>query len=317
MSNQPETPLNLRLHINDIQDILASIALDKSADVESVWYEFWDAVLNYWIRRSSDCTLRLSVAPQRQIIREMLSDTIDADLDHNWSFEADPGDTSMDLSGDPPSIQQRIFEAHAGVHTESRIPDFTVFSLRHHGLPHRRLICIIEIKSQADIALALIASAAPQIITQAKFAFDTAPDLRHVFSIFALGDSWCLFQFPRDELTKLYLNSIEGWKDNDQFDPMRAPMRSRNININRFIVIPFSKVLDDNGLDYSTPFKDAIRLITANLKARQIHSFSSNGNAETSSVNCCHTDCELAVLSCRNFPYFYCGGELDNHVHAK
>ena len=66
-------------------------------------------------------------------------------LDPNWSFEADPGDTSMDLSGNPPSIQQRILEASTGVDTESRIPDFTAFSLRHHGLPHRLPICIIEI----------------------------------------------------------------------------------------------------------------------------------------------------------------------------
>ena len=80
MSNQHEIPPNLRPHINDLQDILASIALDKSADVESVWYEFWDAVLNYWIRHSSDRTTRLSVAPQRQIIREILSENTEFDV---------------------------------------------------------------------------------------------------------------------------------------------------------------------------------------------------------------------------------------------
>ena len=177
----------------------------------------------------------------------------------------------MDLSSNPPNIQQRIFEARAGVDTESRIPDFTAFALRHHGLPHRRLICIVEIKSQADIALTLIASAAPQIITQAKFAFDSFPDLRHVFSIFALGDSWCLLRFPRDELAQLYLDNIEGWRDDDPFDPTRASTRPKNIDINKFIVIPFSRVLNDNSSDYSADFKDAIRRITASLKVSQIH----------------------------------------------
>ena len=283
MSNQSETPPNLGLHINDLEDILASITLDKSARVESVWYEFWDSVLNYWSRRSSDRTTRLSVAPQRQIIREILSENDDAHvgmyiadvnsdrrldwlIDPDWSFEADAGDTSMDLSGNPPSIQQRILEARAGVDTESRIPDFTAFALRRHGLSHRRLVCIIEIKPQADMPRSHMATAAPQIITQAKFAFDAFPDLRHVLSIFALGDSWCLYRFPRDELTQLYAKHMEGWGDDDTFDPGRASRR-RNPDISEFIIIPLSKVLDDNGSNYSAAFEEAIRLITAGLKA--------------------------------------------------
>ena len=201
-------------------------------------------------------------------------------LDPNWSFEADPGDTSMDLSGNPPSIQQRILEASTGVDTESRIPDFTAFSLRHHGLPHRLPICIIEIKSQADTARSKILTAGPQIITQAKLAFDCFPDLRNVLSIFALGDSWCLFRFPRDEVARLYLNNVEGWRDNDAFDPARASTRPRDFDISKFIVIPFSKVLDDNESDYSATFKDAIRRITAGLKVCRIH-WRSNGDGET------------------------------------
>ncbi|KAG6376762.1 hypothetical protein JVT61DRAFT_1784 [Boletus reticuloceps] len=173
----------------------------------------------------------------------------------------------MELSGDLPSIQQRIYDARDGVGTESRIPDFTAFALRHNSLPHRRLICIIEIKPRKPIPRSELQGAAPQIITQAKFTFDTFPDLRHVMSILALGDTWCLFRFSRDDVTQMYLKNVGGWKDDDTFDPARTAARPRNIAINQFIIIPFSKVLKDDGLDYSSAFQRAIRLITSDLKA--------------------------------------------------
>ncbi|KAG6373050.1 hypothetical protein JVT61DRAFT_1804 [Boletus reticuloceps] len=270
MSNQSEMPPNhLRLHINDLQDILASIALDQLADVESVWYEYWDCVLNYWTRRSSDGTTRLSVAPQRQLIREILVDKTEVDVDHDWSYEADAGDTSMErVSDQPRGLQERIDEARAGVNTESRIPDFVAFALRRHGLPHRRLVCIIEIKPRADMFRSRVSRSAPQIVTQAKFAFDSFPDLRHVLAIIAFGDSWSMYRFPRDELARLYIKHVIGFKDNDTFDPEKAPKQPKTMDISKYVVIPFSKVLKANGSNYSNAFEKAIGLITADLKAR-------------------------------------------------
>ncbi|KAF8443896.1 hypothetical protein L210DRAFT_3643479 [Boletus edulis BED1] len=271
MSNQSETPPNLRLHISDLQDILASIALDQSADVESVWYEYWNCILNYWTRRSSDGTTRLSVAPQRQLIREILVDKTEVDVGHDWSFEADPGDTSMETtsgSGSPPGIQERIDDAQAGIDTESRIPDFVAFALRRHGLPHRRLVCILEIKSYSDDPRPYFSTVAPQIITQAKFAFDSFPDLRHVLSIIAFGDSWSMYRFPRNELNQLYLEDIEGYGDNATFNLARASRRPRNVDISKYVVVPFSKVLKADGSNYTSAFERAIGLVTAGLKAR-------------------------------------------------
>ena len=81
-------------------------------------------------------------------------------------------------------------------------------------------------------------------------------------------------------MAQLYLNNVEGWRDNDAFDPARASTRPRDFDISKFIVIPFSKVLDDSESDYSATFKDAIRRITAGLKVCRIH-WRSNGDAET------------------------------------
>ncbi|KAG6373039.1 hypothetical protein JVT61DRAFT_7096 [Boletus reticuloceps] len=266
MSNQSDPP-NLRLHISDLQDILNSIALNNTAKSESVWYEYWDCVLNYWTRRVSDRTMRLSVAPQRQLVREILSDNTQADTDQDWSFEANRGDTSMDLSGNPPSIQKRIREARAGVETQYRIPDFTAFALRRHGLPHRRLVCIIEIKPRADMFRSRVSRSAPQIVTQAKFAFDSFPDLRHVLAIIAFGDSWCMYRFPRDEVTRLYHEQVEGLGDKDAYDPERESTSPTDIDIDKFIVILASKVLKADGSNYHTAFEKALSLITTDLKA--------------------------------------------------
>ncbi|KAF8132409.1 hypothetical protein EV363DRAFT_1328325 [Boletus edulis] len=257
MSNQSETPPNLRLHISDLQDILASIALDQSADVESVWYEYWNCILNYW-------------TGDRQLIREILVDKTEVDVGHDWSFEADPGDTSMETtgSGSPPGIQEKIDDAQAGIDTESRIPDFVAFALRRHGLPHRRLVCILEIKSYSDDPRPYFSTAAPQIITQAKFAFDSFPDLRHVLSIIAFGDSWSMYRFPRNELNQLYLEDIEGYGDNATFNLARASRRPRNVDISKYVVVPFSKVLKADVSNYTSAFERAIGLVTAGLKAR-------------------------------------------------
>ncbi|KAF8132418.1 hypothetical protein EV363DRAFT_1431026 [Boletus edulis] len=222
MSNQSEMPPNhLRLHINDLQDILASIALDQSADVESVWYEYWDCILNYWTRRSSDGTTRLSVAPQRQLIREILVDKTEVDVGHDWSYEADAGDTSMErVSDQPRGLQERIDEARAGVDTESRIPDFV-----------------------AD-------QATGRHVSLSRVTFGTSN------SIIAFGDSWSMYRFPRDELAH-----------NDTFDPEKAPKQPKTVDISKYVVIPFSKVLKANGSNYSNAFEKAIGLITADLKA--------------------------------------------------
>ena len=68
----------LQLHIDDLWDILADITLDGLAHVESIWYELWDTILNYWVRHSSNLSTRLSVAPQQEITREILSDNTEA-----------------------------------------------------------------------------------------------------------------------------------------------------------------------------------------------------------------------------------------------
>ncbi|KAF8443906.1 hypothetical protein L210DRAFT_3502613 [Boletus edulis BED1] len=248
MSNQSEMPPNhLRLHINDLQDILASIALDQSADVESVWYEYWDCILNYWTRRSSDGTTRLSVAPQRQLIREILVDKTEVDVGHDWSYEADAGDTSMErVSDQPRGLQERIDEARAGVDTESRIPDF-----------------VADQATGRHVSLSRVTFGTSNCYT-GQICFRL---LRHVLAIIAFGDSWSMYRFPRDELARLYIKHVIGFKDNDTFDPEKAPKQPKTVDISKYVVIPFSKVLKANGSNYSNAFEKAIGLITADLKA--------------------------------------------------
>lgn len=79
MANQFEIPRNIPSHICDLHDILGNIHEEQVTDVESVWYEYWDKVLNDWTRRSSNSTTRMSVSPQRQLTREVLLDDPDSD----------------------------------------------------------------------------------------------------------------------------------------------------------------------------------------------------------------------------------------------
>ena len=111
--------------------------------------------------------------------------------------------------------------------------------------------------------------AVPQIITQAKFVFDSFPYLLHIPSIFALGDSWCMYWLSQEGITRMYCRNIEGFGEDDTFHPVRASKKPRTINLSSFIVIPFSNVLENDRSNYTANFKKAIGLIVADLEARQ------------------------------------------------
>jgi hypothetical protein len=76
--------LSLKHHINDLTDILSDIQHNRLEGDESVWYEFWDAVLNYWIAAFVDSQTRLPVAPQKRVTREIIK----ADFDHCMFYSA-------------------------------------------------------------------------------------------------------------------------------------------------------------------------------------------------------------------------------------
>ena len=218
-----------------------------------------------------------------------------------WSFEANDGDTSMKEASNKSDIRQRMNQARAAVSTEFRIPDFTVFALRRHGVPHRRLLCILEIKPQTDQPSAALPQYLPQIVTQAQFAFDAFPDLLRVFTIVAFGQSWIMYQFPRDELRKVYNEHLDGFKDKDTFNPARASKRPKTIDISQYRVIPFSRVLKADGSSYSSQFECAMHLITDALKARSLYC-SSNRNTQhllsDASMFRCRVCSRMAVPTC-------------------
>jgi hypothetical protein len=70
--------LSLKHHINDLTDILSDIQHNRlEGDIESVWYEFWDAVLNYWLRRLRtprlDCLWRPKRGSPARSARQILT----------------------------------------------------------------------------------------------------------------------------------------------------------------------------------------------------------------------------------------------------
>lgn len=133
---------------------------------------------------------------------------------------------------------------------------------RRNGSPVRDLICILEVKPKSGSRPKQIASLAePQLITQAKFAFETLPAVKTVFSICAIGDQWCLYEFSWDKLETLPPYPLREKGARESFTPEVKGDRAN-------MVITPRPILNGNKTDYDREFVRTFTRIVASLKVR-------------------------------------------------